>query len=54
MIEITTATGGCGYVYVSWTITDSDHDDMCSIGRINVILSSGDAFVLATTNTYFS
>ena len=42
MIEITTATGGCGYVYVSWSVTDSDPDDVCSIGRLNVTLSSGD------------
>ena len=53
VIEITTATGGCGYVYVSWSVTDSDPDDVCSIGRFNVTLSSGDIFVLATTNTNF-
>ena len=53
MIEITTTTGGCGYVYVSWSVIDNEHDDVCSIGRINVILSSVDIFVLATSNTYF-
>ena len=40
LIKITTATGGCGYVFVSWTVTDSDHDDVCTIGRFNVTLSS--------------
>ena len=42
MIEITTATGGCGYVYVLWIITDSDHDNVCSIGRFILTLSSVD------------
>ena len=42
VIEITTATGGCGYVYVSWIVTDSDLDDVCSISHFNVTLSSGD------------
>ena len=45
MIEITRATGGCGYVYVSLTLTDSDPDDGCSIGRFNVMLSSVDISV---------
>ena len=48
MIEITTATGGCGYVYVSWSVTDSDPDDMCSIGRFNVTLSSVDISMSVT------
>ena len=42
MIEITAATGGCGYVYVSWSVTDSDLDDACGIARFNVTLSSVD------------
>ena len=41
MIEITTATEGCGYISVSWSVTDSDHDDACSIGYFNVALSFG-------------
>ena len=45
VVEITTAASGCGYVYVSWSITDSNHDDMCSIGRINVALLSVDVSV---------
>ena len=39
VVEITTTTGECGYVYVSWSVTDSD---VCSIGRFNVTLSSKD------------
>ena len=42
VIEITTATGGCGYVSVSWIVTDNDHDDGCSIGRFILTLSSVD------------
>ena len=45
MIQITRATGGCGYVFMSWTVTDSDVDDDCSIGRFNVELSSVDISV---------
>ena len=45
MVETTTATSGCGYVYVSWIVTDSDPDDGCSIGRFNVTLSSVDISV---------
>ena len=37
MIEIT-ASGGCGYVFVSWTSTENS--DMCSTVRYNVTLSS--------------
>ena len=29
VVEITTTTGGCGYVYVSWTVIGNN--DMCEI-----------------------
>ena len=45
VVEITTAAGGCGYVYVSWSVNDSNPDDGCSIGRFNVTLSSVDISV---------
>ena len=43
MISIITSTGGCGYVYVSWTVIGNVPDDkMCGIGRVTVTLSSVD------------
>ena len=38
VVKITAAMGGCGYVYVSWTITGSS--DLCRITQYNVTLSS--------------
>ena len=38
MVKITATTGGCGYVYVSWTITGSS--SVCRITQYNVTLSS--------------
>ena len=37
MVEIT-ATGGCGYVSVSWTVIDNN--DICEIADFNVLLVS--------------
>ena len=37
MVEITTATGGCGYVSVSWTVPDSNK---CPVRSYTVTLSS--------------
>ena len=38
VVEITTATVGCGYVSVSWTATGNN--DVCSPVQYNVTLSS--------------
>ena len=38
MVEITTATGGCGYVYVSWTVIDNN--DLCEITNFYLQLVS--------------
>ena len=41
MISIITTIGGCGYVYVSWTVIGNIPDDkMCGIGRVTITLSS--------------
>ena len=51
MINTITATGGCGYVSVSWTIINNvPDDDMCGIGHFNVTLSSvGVSMTVITT-----
>ena len=49
VVEITTATGGCGYVYVSWNVTDSD---VYSIVRFNVTLSSVDISMSVYSQMY--
>ena len=38
VVNITTATGGCGYVYVSWTVIGNN--DICKINSFSVILLS--------------
>ena len=38
VVNITTATGGCGYVYVSWTVIGNN--DLCKINSFRVILLS--------------
>ena len=38
VIEITTATGGYGYVYVSWTVLGNN--DICEIVAFHVVLLS--------------
>ena len=38
VVEITTATGGCGYVYVSWTVIGNN--DVCDIASFTVQLVS--------------
>ena len=38
VVKITAKTGGCGYVYVSWTAPGSS--DVCRITQYNVTLSS--------------
>ena len=37
-VEITTATGGCGYVYVSWTVLGNN--DICEITTFHLTLVS--------------
>ena len=52
MIEITTATGGCGYVYVSWSVIGDVVDDlMCGIGSFNITLSSMDISMTVITRS---
>ena len=54
VVDITTATGGCGYVSVSWTAIGNN--DVCTPVQYNVTLSSSsttDMIVLITSiNTY--
>ena len=38
VVNITTVTGGCGYVYVSWTVIGNN--DICKINSFSVILLS--------------
>ena len=38
VVEITTATGGCGYVSVSWTVPDDN--DACPVRRYTIKLLS--------------
>ena len=38
MVEITTATGGCGYVSVSWTVPEDN--DACPVRLYNIKLLS--------------
>ena len=38
VVEITTTTGGCGYVYVSWTVIGNN--DMCEITTFHLTLVS--------------
>ena len=46
MISMTTERGGCGYVYVSWTVPNNvPDDDMCGINHFNVILLSVNVFM---------
>ena len=46
MISMTTERGGCGYVYVSWTVPNNvPDDDMCGISHFNVTLSSVNVFM---------
>ena len=41
-----TESGGCGYVYVSWTVTNNvPDDDMCGISQFIVKLSSVNVFM---------
>ena len=45
-IKITTAIGGCGYVYVSWAVNGNVPDDeMCRIENITVTLSAVDTSI---------
>ena len=37
-VEIITETGGCGYVYVSWNVTNNI--ELCKVVQYNVTLSS--------------
>ena len=38
MVDITTTTGGCGYVYVSWTLIGNN--DICEITTFHLTLES--------------
>ena len=43
MINTIAVTGGCGYISVSWAVTNNvpdDINDMCGIGHFNATLSS--------------
>ena len=52
MIDITTATGGCGYATVSWSVIDNVVDDlMCGIGSFNITLSSMDISMTVITRS---
>ena len=50
MINTITATEGCGYVSVSWTVINNvPDDDMCRIGHFNVTLSSVGVYMTVST-----
>ena len=49
VIEITTATTGCGYVSVSWTATGNN--DECSPVQYNVTLSSSTMNMIVSTTS---
>ena len=50
VVEITTATGGCGYAIVSWSVIGNvDDDDMCGIGSFNITLTSMDKSITVIT-----
>ena len=47
VVEITTATGGCGYVSVSWTVPDDN--DACPVRAYTIKLLSSTMDELAST-----
>ena len=54
MVVITTATGGCGYASVSWSVNDNaNDDDMCGIGSFNITLTSMDISMTVITRMLF-
>ena len=55
VINIITATGGCGYVIVSWAVINNvPNDAMCGIAHLIVTLSSVDVSIteIVTVNYY--
>ena len=51
MINTITATEGCGYISVSWTVINNvPDDDMCGIGNFNVTLSSVGVSMIVSTS----
>ena len=57
MVDITTATGGCGYASVSWSVIGNvDDDDVCGIGSFNITLTSMDismTVIVRSLSSYF-
>ena len=50
MINITTTTGGCGYVFVSWSVINNvPDDDMCAISRVIITFSPVDVSITVMT-----
>ena len=50
VVSITTATGGCRYVSVTWSVIDNaNDDDMCGIGSFNITLTSMDISMTVIT-----
>ena len=53
MVNITTATGGCGHVSISWIVINNvPNDTMCAIGHFNVTLSSVDVSMTVSTSMF--
>ena len=54
-INIATAMGGFGYVYVKWFVTDNvHHDAACSIADFKVTLSSINNSITVVVNSVIS
>ena len=50
VVNITTATGGCRYVSVTWSVIgNANDDDMCGIGSFNIKLTSVDISMTVIT-----
>ena len=48
VVKITAATGGCGYVYVSWNVTNNI--ELCQIVQYNVTLSSSTVNIIISSS----
>ena len=48
VVKITAATGGCGYVYVSWNVTNNI--ELCQIVQYNVTLLSSTVNVIISSS----
>ena len=52
VVQIKTATGGCGYASMSWSVIGNvDDDDMCGIGSFNITLTSMDMSMTVITRS---